>query len=68
VEKAGGMKFCMRVGLLFGQVFLLVKIGWRGVTGAGITLRDVCGHSANFTAPDGRRVGVASGIAGNGVA
>jgi len=37
VEKARGVKFCMRVGLLSGQVFsLLVKIGSRGVTGAAL--------------------------------
>ena len=34
-EKAKGMKFCMHVGLLSGQVFsLLVNIGSRRVTGA----------------------------------
>ena len=34
-EKARGAKFCMRVGLLSGQVFSpLVNIGSRGVTGA----------------------------------
>jgi len=34
-EKARGVKFCTRVGLLFGQVFFpVVKIGLRGVTGA----------------------------------
>jgi len=36
VEKARGVNFCMRVGLLSGQVSLLVKIGSRGVTGAAL--------------------------------
>ena len=37
-EKARGVKFCMRVGLLSGQVFSLsVKIGSRGSHGGGNT-------------------------------
>jgi len=37
--KARGVKFCMRVGLLSGQVFFpLVNIGSRGVTGAAALL------------------------------
>jgi len=41
VAKARGVKFCMRVGLLSGQVFFtLVKIGLRGVTGVAALLPD----------------------------
>jgi len=40
-KKARGVKFCMRVDLLSGQVFSpLVKIGSRGVTGAAALLPD----------------------------
>ena len=68
-EKARGVKFFTRVGLLSGQAFSPFDEDWfAGSHGGGITLRDVCGHSANFTAPDGRRVGEALGIAGGGVA
>jgi len=40
VEKAGGVKFCMRVSLLSGQVFSpLANFGSRGVTGAAALSR-----------------------------
>jgi len=40
-EKARGVKFCMHVGLLSGQVFApLVKIGSRGVRGTSALLPD----------------------------
>ena len=44
-ERARGVKFCMRIVLLSGQVFSPFGEDWlAGSHGGGITLRDICGH------------------------
>ena len=44
-KKGNGVKFCMRVGLLSGQVFSPFGELWlAGSHGVGITFRDICGH------------------------
>ena len=67
-EKARGVKFCMRVGLLSGQVFsLLANFDSRGVTGAAL-LPECVADNWLYGGDPGGEARLPVGIGGGGFA